>query len=78
MLANDPALLLVEPTGKLDPQTANQAIASFEEFNKGRPTIVMVTHNPRAAHRANRPLVELCHGRTVSEGNGQERSLHVA
>jgi putative ABC transport system ATP-binding protein len=75
MLANDPAVILAdEPTGNLDPETGQQVIQFFEEFNEEGRTIVMVTHDPRAAARAQRTL-KLHDGRIVEE---QQRSLHVA
>ena len=78
MLANDPAIILAdEPTGNLDPETADQVIGFFEEFNEEGRTIVMVTHDPKAAERAKKTL-RLRDGKIVAEGNGQERSLHVA
>jgi len=55
MLANDPAVILAdEPTGNLDPETSQQVIGYLEEFNREGRTIVMVTHDPRAAKRAKR------------------------
>lgn len=57
MLANDPAVILAdEPTGNLDPETSQQVICYLEEFNQEGRTIVMVTHDPRAAKRAKRTL----------------------
>jgi len=57
MLANDPAVILAdEPTGNLDPETSQQIIGFLEEFNAEGKTIVMVTHDPRAAKRAKRTL----------------------
>ena len=51
MLANDPAVILAdEPTGNLDPETSRQIIGFLEEFNAEGKTIVMVTHDPRAAN----------------------------
>jgi putative ABC transport system ATP-binding protein len=77
MLANDPALILAdEPTGNLDPETADQIIGFFEQFNDEGRTIVMVTHDPRAAVRARRTL-RLSDGRIVDETRGG-RALHVA
>jgi len=77
MLANDPAVILAdEPTGNLDPETADQVIGFFEEFNREGRTIVMVTHDPRAAERAKR-TVRLRDGKIVAEQSGR-RSLHVA
>ena len=78
MLANDPAVILAdEPTGNLDPETADQVIRFFEEFNEEGRTIVMVTHDPKAAERAKR-TVKLRDGRILSGGTGQQQSLHVA
>ena len=78
MLANDPAVILAdEPTGNLDPETSQEVIGFFEEFNGEGRTIVMVTHDPRAAERAGRTL-KLRDGKILSEGNGQQPSLHVA
>ena len=57
MLANDPAVILAdEPTGNLDPETSQQIIQFLEDFNREGRTIVMVTHDPRAAERAKRTL----------------------
>ena len=85
MLANDPAVILAdEPTGNLDPETADQVIRFFEEFNEEGRTIVMVTHEPKAAERAKNTL-RLRDGKIVSGGNGKmaspepgQQSLHVA
>jgi putative ABC transport system ATP-binding protein len=67
MLANDPAVILAdEPTGNLDPETSRQIIGFLEEFNQEGRTIVMVTHDPRAAKRAKRVLKLTC-GTIVSE-----------
>jgi putative ABC transport system ATP-binding protein len=67
MLANDPAVILAdEPTGNLDPDTSRQIIGFLEEFNGEGRTIVMVTHDPRAARRARR-LLKLMDGTIVSE-----------
>jgi putative ABC transport system ATP-binding protein len=67
MLANDPAVILAdEPTGNLDPDTADQVIRFLEDFNREGRTIVMVTHDPRAAARAKR-TVRLVEGRLEAE-----------
>ncbi|OHB72505.1 MAG: ABC transporter [Planctomycetes bacterium RBG_13_63_9] len=77
MLANDPAVILAdEPTGNLDPETADQVIRFLEEFNEEGRTIVMVTHDPKAAQRAKRTL-KLRDGKIIADASGQ-RSLHVA
>ncbi len=58
VLANDPSVILAdEPTGSLDPETSAQVIAFLEELNHEGRTVVMVTHDPQVARRANRSLV---------------------
>jgi putative ABC transport system ATP-binding protein len=77
MLANDPAVVLAdEPTGNLDPETTQQVIEFLEEVNGEGRTIVMVTHDPRAAERAKRTL-RLVDGAILAEGQTEEK-LHVA
>ena len=77
MLANDPAVILAdEPTGNLDPETADQIIEFIEEFNQEGRTIVMVTHDPRSAQRAKRTL-RLREGQIVDDTIGAG-GLHVA
>ncbi len=77
MLANDPAVILAdEPTGNLDPETSRQVIAFLEEFNREGRTVVMVTHDPRAAERAKRTL-RLADGAILCDENPREK-LHVA
>jgi putative ABC transport system ATP-binding protein len=77
MLANDPAVILAdEPTGNLDPETSEQVIGFFEQFNEEGRTIVMVTHDPQAAERARRKL-KLSDGKVVDDQPGC-RALHVA
>jgi len=57
VLANDPAVILAdEPTGNLDPDTGTQVLSFLEEINAEGRTVVMVTHDPRAAARATRTL----------------------
>jgi putative ABC transport system ATP-binding protein len=77
MLANDPAVILAdEPTGNLDPETSQQIIGFLEDFNQEGRTIVMVTHDPRAARRAKRSL-KLTNGTIVSE-NVVDASVKLA
>ncbi len=69
-LANDPALILAdEPTGNLDPETGEQIVGFFEELHREGRTIVMVTHDVRAAARARRVL-RLSQGTILADGAG--------
>lgn len=61
-LSNDPPLLVAdEPTGNLDPRTAESVIELFRELARGGKTILMVTHDEDLARRSSRIV-------TVSEG----------
>jgi putative ABC transport system ATP-binding protein len=57
-LANDPVLLLAdEPTGNLDATSAQEVLDLLESLNdQFGTTIIMVTHDPKAARRAKRLL----------------------
>ena len=53
-IATDPTLLVAdEPTGDLDKRSADEILTLLERLNKEfKKTIVMVTHDPRAAEKA--------------------------
>ena len=57
-IVSDPALLLCdEPTGDLDRTTADEILTILQLLNRDLgKTIVMVTHDPAAAHYARRSL----------------------
>jgi putative ABC transport system ATP-binding protein len=54
----DPSILLCdEPTGDLDRKMADEILALLQELNRHHnKTVVMVTHDPRAADHASRQL----------------------
>ena len=65
--ANDPPVILAdEPTGNLDPETGRAVLAFLEEVNREGRTIVMVTHDMRAAEKAKR-IIRLVEGRVHSD-----------
>ena len=54
-LAGNPRLLLAdEPTGNLDSQMARSVMELLEDINQQGTTIIMVTHDPELAARAQR------------------------
>ena len=54
-LVNGPRVLLAdEPTGNLDPETADQVLDVLRALNREGQTIVMVTHDLRLAEQAGR------------------------
>src|SRR5688500_17454497 len=57
-IVTDPTLLLCdEPTGDLDRKAGDEILDLLQALNReNRKTVVMVTHDPRAAERARRTL----------------------
>ena len=57
-LVSDPTLLICdEPTGDLDRQSAEEILALLQSLNRDHgKTIVMVTHDPKAADHAQRTI----------------------
>ncbi|MGC3970994.1 MAG: ABC transporter ATP-binding protein [Pirellulales bacterium] len=70
-LANDPQIVLAdEPTGNLDPESRRVVLAFLDELHAEGRTIVMVTHDPAAAERAERWL-RLADGAVTAAPVGQ-------
>ena len=67
-IVTDPALIVAdEPTGDLDAKSADEILNLLVELkNSLNKTIVMVTHDPRAAERADR-IVHLDKGRLATQ-----------
>lgn len=72
-LANRPALILAdEPTGNLDSQSGAEVITVMRELNRDLgTTVILVTHDPAVARRADRILL-MRDGRIIGERRPQE------
>src|SRR5215831_16875425 len=72
-IVTDPTLIVAdEPTGDLDARSAEEILDLVGELQKGlHKTIIMVTHDPRAAARAERVL-HLDKGRLVHDTSRPE------
>ncbi|MCK6527508.1 ABC transporter ATP-binding protein [Myxococcota bacterium] len=69
-LVNDPAILLAdEPTGNLDTRVGQEILRLFDELHAQGRTVVVVTHDPEVAARAER-VVRVVDGRIVEDGPG--------
>src|SRR5207244_3044841 len=68
-IVTDPTLIVAdEPTGDLDAKSADEIMNLMVELQQGlSKTILLVTHDPRAAERAQR-LVHLEKGQLVEDG----------
>jgi putative ABC transport system ATP-binding protein len=69
-IVTDPALILAdEPTGDLDASSADEILAILERLNREfKKTVVMVTHDPRAARHATE-ILQLDKGVLVTSSN---------
>lgn len=66
IVANPPLIVADEPTGDLDRESANEILNLLESLCKEhKKTILMVTHDPKAAERAN-CILELEKGRLLT------------
>jgi putative ABC transport system ATP-binding protein len=69
-LVNQPSILLAdEPTGNLDSVTSEEIMEVFAALHAGGQTVIMVTHEPDIAARAERRIV-LRDGRVESDQPG--------
>ncbi|NMH64906.1 ABC transporter ATP-binding protein [Shewanella salipaludis] len=77
-LAGEPRFLLAdEPTGNLDSLMARQVMELLEKINQAGTTIVMVTHDPELARRAQRNI-QIVDGQVcdfAASGLGQQQGL---
>jgi len=83
--ANRPKILFAdEPTGNLDRETGGAIVEMLEELNRdARTTLVLVTHDPALAERADR-VISLSGGvvasdrpGTAARGNGAMTGMHA-
>jgi putative ABC transport system ATP-binding protein len=66
-LVNRPSLILAdEPTGALDSKTGAEILKLFDELHKQGLTLIVVTHDPKVAQRAER-IITLSDGEVVGD-----------
>jgi len=69
-------LLADEPTGNLDPTTAQPILDLFAELARRGRSIILVTHDPAVARRASRQL-QMAAGRIVQDTAADRPGVHV-
>jgi putative ABC transport system ATP-binding protein len=77
-LVNKPSILLAdEPTGALDSKTGAEVLDLTDELHAQGLTVIMVTHDPLVAQRAER-VITLSDGKVISdEENGKKLARWV-
>ena len=77
-IAGSPSVILAdEPTGNLDSKNAESVMSLFDMLHAENATIVMVTHEPRFANRAQR-RIEMHDGRVASDVPVEEPIVSTA
>ena len=72
-IANDPPLLIAdEPTGNLDPTSAQLVFDTFKKLVEEGKTIMMVTHDKELAAQVSRQI-EIVNGKITKDENRQRR-----
>ena len=72
-MANDPALLIAdEPTGNLDPTSAQMVFEVFQKLVAAGTTIMMVTHDKELAAQVSRQI-EIVNGKITKDEYQQRR-----
>jgi cell division transport system ATP-binding protein len=73
-LAADPALLLAdEPTGNLDAERTLEVMELLANANARGTTVLIATHDRSLLERFKRRVVQLEHGRLISDGDAFRR-----
>lgn len=71
-LVGKPSLILAdEPTGALDSKTSREVLEFLKQLNEEGNTIVLITHDPTVAAKANR-VVKMHDGKIVFDGTARE------
>ncbi|MCX5906041.1 MAG: cell division ATP-binding protein FtsE [Deltaproteobacteria bacterium] len=71
-VVNEPQLVLAdEPTGNMDPRTAEDMLRYFEEINSRGATVIWATHNERLLDLFPRERIVLEQGRIVENSMGK-------
>ena len=72
-IANKPSILIAdEPTGNLDPETAEGIMEIMERINNDGTTVVMATHNSYIVNEYKHRVSEIADGRIIRDQEGGE------
>ena len=73
-IINSPSILIAdEPTGNVDPTMAREIMDLFQAINNRGTTIIVVTHELNLVREMNKRVIQIEHGRLVSDRIGGAR-----
>jgi cell division transport system ATP-binding protein len=76
-LVNEPQMLLAdEPTGNLDPQSAQEVFRLFKDINMKGTTVLVATHDWETVRKMQRRIITMEGGKVIDDGSqsAQRRS----
>ncbi len=72
-LVNEPQMLLAdEPTGNLDPESAQEVFALFRDINMKGTTVLVATHDWETVKKMQRRIITMERGRITDDGSKGE------
>jgi cell division transport system ATP-binding protein len=73
-LVNEPQVLLAdEPTGNLDPQSAQEVFRLFKDINMKGTTVLVATHDWETVRKMQRRIITMEGGRVIDDGSVLQR-----
>lgn len=70
VINNPPIILADEPTGNLDPDTSDELMGLFQEFNDEGATVIMATHDKRIVNDTHKRVIALRKGEIIGDHVG--------
>lgn len=67
MVNNPPVLIADEPTGNLDPATADEIMELFESINRRGTTVIIITHAKDIVDKMQKRVIELDSGSMIRD-----------
>ena len=69
-LVNEPQVLLAdEPTGNLDPQSAQEVFRLFKDINMKGTTVLVATHDWETVRKMQRRIITMEGGKVIDNGS---------
>jgi cell division transport system ATP-binding protein len=75
-LVNEPQVLLAdEPTGNLDPQSAQEVFRLFRDINMKGTTVLVATHDWETVRKMQRRIITMEGGKVIDDGSHFQRPV---